>query len=304
MVSASDTSGRPRLTIFTPTYNRAKLLPRLFESIRSSRHQVDFLEWLLVDDGSLDGTAEIVRSFQAAEPGLIRYVRVQNGGKHRAISRAAELARGDWILLLDSDDYVAPGAIARIQRRIEAVDCDEQVGVLRALRTFPDAPASHRFLLDEQPSYYSEWLARQSGFDSAEVVRKTALAQHPFPDFEGERFMAEGWLWHRLDTTHRTIFVNDSWIVCFYQVGGLTAKAAALRANCPQGATAVYAEILSAGLPLHARLRASINWWRYRFHARRMDKQGTPAPGAHGILAPVGWLIYCLDCFNMARMEP
>jgi glycosyltransferase involved in cell wall biosynthesis len=300
MVSESPQRAFTRLTVFTPAYNRAKLLPRLFESIRPSRKHLDFLEWLVIDDGSVDSTEDVVRSFQAAEPGLIQYVRVPNGGKHRAMTRAAQLARGDWVMVVDSDDYLAPGALLSIQRRIEEAHGRSDIGLLRGLKTFPDAARAQRFRVDEQPALYADWLARQPKFDTAEVIRKSALAQHPFPDFDGEHFMAESWLWHRLDRTHRTIFINEPWIVCYYQSQGLTASAAALRASCACGATAVYAEMLRSRLPLRLQLRAATNWWRYRFHARHSGKAPAPVPDGNGMLAPAGWLLYCVDRFKFA----
>ena len=68
------------ITVFTPTYNRAHLLPRLYESLRAQTFQ-DF-EWIIVDDGSTDDTEEVVKSFcpplGRMEGGLIRQ---PNGGK-------------------------------------------------------------------------------------------------------------------------------------------------------------------------------------------------------------------------------
>lgn len=71
-----------RLTIFTPTYNRAYILNKLYESLCVQTCQ-DF-EWLIVDDGSTDNTKELVDEWIGEGRIAIRYVYQQNGGKQRA----------------------------------------------------------------------------------------------------------------------------------------------------------------------------------------------------------------------------
>ena len=71
------------LTIFTPAYNRANLLPRLYDSL--CRQTVKDFEWLIVDDGSTDNTEEVCKSF-TGEGFPVRYYRKENGGKQRAIN--------------------------------------------------------------------------------------------------------------------------------------------------------------------------------------------------------------------------
>ena len=95
------------ITILTPTFNRAHLLPRLFESLT---HQTDFdFEWLVIDDGSTDGTSDLFagNTFLSA-PFPIRYYRQENGGKHCALNAGVKQAKGDFIFIADSDDWLLP----------------------------------------------------------------------------------------------------------------------------------------------------------------------------------------------------
>ena len=85
------------ITIFTPTYNRAHLLPRLYESLcKQSVLDTDLspFEWLIVDDGSVDNTEEVVQGFIAEQTIPIRYFKKPNGGKHTAINLGAKEAEG------------------------------------------------------------------------------------------------------------------------------------------------------------------------------------------------------------------
>lgn len=74
------------VTILTPTYNRKELLSKLYESLQLQKDK-DF-EWLIVDDGSTDGTSEIINQFISNADFSIRYELKENGGKHTALNYA------------------------------------------------------------------------------------------------------------------------------------------------------------------------------------------------------------------------
>jgi glycosyltransferase involved in cell wall biosynthesis len=98
-------------TIFTPTYNRAYKLPRLYLSLQEQT--VKNFEWLIIDDGSTDHTMEVVSEWQKSKDNgfQIRYIRKENAGKPRAINDASQIANGKYIQIMDSDDYLTPDAM-------------------------------------------------------------------------------------------------------------------------------------------------------------------------------------------------
>ena len=92
-----------KITVFTPAYNRAHTLEKLYRSLQ--RQTFHNFEWLIVDDGSTDGTAKLVNNWQAEEnPFPVRYVWQENGGKCRAINYGLELAAGELFFTVDADD--------------------------------------------------------------------------------------------------------------------------------------------------------------------------------------------------------
>jgi glycosyltransferase involved in cell wall biosynthesis len=101
----------PTFTVFTPSYQRAKTLPRVYESLQSQTF-TDF-EWLVIDDGSTDNTRALVAGWQQDARFPIRYLFQKNAGKHVAYNRAARLARGELLVTLDSDDSCLPNALER-----------------------------------------------------------------------------------------------------------------------------------------------------------------------------------------------
>ena len=100
------------LTVFTPTYNRAYTLGRLYESL--CRQSNKNFEWLVVDDGSKDGTEELIKSWQSEEKISIRYIYQENGGKMRAHNRGVKSTETELFVCVDSDDYLVDDGIEKI----------------------------------------------------------------------------------------------------------------------------------------------------------------------------------------------
>lgn len=101
------------VTVFTPTYNRAHTLPDLYESLYK---QTDMnFEWLVIDDGSEDKTAELVHAWMSNSRFPIRYCYQENSGKHIAYNWALTLAQGQLFWPIDSDDLAVPISIERIR---------------------------------------------------------------------------------------------------------------------------------------------------------------------------------------------
>ena len=92
-----------KVTVFTPTYNRAYIIENLYRSLQ--RQTCMEFEWLVVDDGSSDGTEALFEKWVKEEnPFPIRYHKKENGGKCRAINRGLEMADGELFFTVDSDD--------------------------------------------------------------------------------------------------------------------------------------------------------------------------------------------------------
>ncbi len=105
-----------RFSVFTATYNRAKMLPKVYESLVNQKF-TDF-EWIVIDDGSEDNTEELLQSFIAENKlNHIYYVKKENGGKHTAWREATKLFQGEYVLTLDSDDFLLPNTLYIFDKR-------------------------------------------------------------------------------------------------------------------------------------------------------------------------------------------
>ncbi len=96
------------LSIIIPVYNVERYLPVCLESI-VQQHLADY-EVIMVDDGSTDGSGAICDEFAERYPEF-RVIHKENGGVSAARNRGIEEAKGEYILFLDSDDFLVPDAI-------------------------------------------------------------------------------------------------------------------------------------------------------------------------------------------------
>lgn len=179
------------LTIFTPTFNRAYILPQLKDSLLR-QDRFDF-EWLIIDDGSTDDTQTVVSSWQQELlPFTINYYKTKNGGKPRAINEACKLAQSDWIFLLDSDDHLADNVTGFILDAIEAIKSDNSfvgVGFLQG----------NKYLIPRREVGFNDYVdatnLQRKDFgldvDCNEVYRVSTFGQFPFEVWEDEIFTPE-----------------------------------------------------------------------------------------------------------------
>lgn len=124
------------ITVFTPSCNRAYTLPRLFGSLQ--RQTCSDFEWVIVDDGSTDGTAELCEDFAKEARFPLRYVRQDNSGKHVAINRGAIEASGEWFFIVDSDDYLPPDLIEINKVYLSQISEDPRFAGVSGLRARVD----------------------------------------------------------------------------------------------------------------------------------------------------------------------
>lgn len=226
------------ITVFTPTYNRAYLLPQLYESLKRQT-SFDF-EWLVIDDGSTDDTEALVESWCAGnDPFPIRFYKKENGGKHQAINMALPLARGKLFFIVDSDDYLTDTSIETIIRICRTLPKDSTkkfAGVAgckgkNAHQIFGTTFSGEILdcsTLDRDRNGISG--------DKAEVFYTEVLRQYPFPEFDGEKFVTEAAVWDRMALDGYVLrYFNEVIYVCAYLEDGLTHQGLDLYYKNPMG---------------------------------------------------------------------
>lgn len=228
-----NSTASPLLTIITPTYNRGHLLKNCYESLLRQSDK-DF-EWIIVDDGSKDNTRDVVSAF-APEDFEIVYVKKQNGGKHTALNAAHPYIHGEYVLILDSDDYLTDTAVEQVRRGWYDWHRNGQVAMLTFLRgKSADDPLCTGSIAGEPVDILGCKRNVIHSTDCCEVIRRELFLEYPFPVFPGERFLSEGALWNRVARTHKCVYINDVIYICEYLDGGLTKSGRAMRIRNPRG---------------------------------------------------------------------
>ena len=116
------------IAVFTPTYNRKDELKKLYKSLLNQNFK-DF-EWLIVDDGSEDGTEEAIKNFINENKININYYKQANQGKSVAHNKGVELAKGEFFVGIDSDDIFMTDALEKIYKYFEVIkDKNEICGI-------------------------------------------------------------------------------------------------------------------------------------------------------------------------------
>lgn len=212
----------PRFTVFTPTYDRAHTLPRVFHSLSVQTFR-DF-EWVIVDDGSRDGTRDLVAGWARSAPFPIRYLYQANAGKAAATNAGVVHAHGELFLIADSDDEFLPQALERFAFHWDAIPAAERdrfTGVTALCCDGAGRPVGDRFPVSPLDSDSLELLYRYRvrgekwGFHRTDVIRR-----FPFPSVAGTRHTPEDVVWRAIARRYKTRFVNEVLRVYHQDAGG------------------------------------------------------------------------------------
>ncbi|WP_343338757.1 hypothetical protein TPELB_09660 [Terrisporobacter petrolearius] len=203
-----------KITVFTPTYNRGYIIENLYKSLQRQTFK-DF-EWLVVDDGSTDDSEKLFNKWVRKNNDFdIRYYKIENGGKHRAINYGLDLANGELFFTVDSDDYITDDALEKINKWEKGLDKSKKIAGMVANRGYDAKHTINNLFSDDyldldllQIYIYSEYGKKVLDGERAFIFYTDIHRKYKYPEFEGENFMTEAVIWNRM--------ANDGYIVRFY----------------------------------------------------------------------------------------
>jgi len=299
------------ISIITPTYNRAATLHRCYESL--SRQTFKDFEWIIVDDGSTDKTADIVEAWQLESPMTIHYYKKTNGGKPSAVNQGVKLARAPMCAILDSDDALCDNGLQVcvdqwdmlspqlkdkywcVCALVEDSETKEVVGDL--------FPADHVTITGGEFLFKYKITGDKFG-----LMRTGLLKNNPYPEEEGYKYVPESFIWNRLGRQYLYICTNTVVLTYYQPTGSASANLSgkANRIRNARGLVMTDAEVLKEDLPnwFHASplffFKRAAQLSRYGIHSGSILQQykGLESPGAKSLLllsAPLGLLLYIGD---------
>jgi glycosyltransferase involved in cell wall biosynthesis len=229
------------VSVVTPAYDRAHTLRDAFASL--GRQGIP-LEWVVVDDGSTDGTAELVGELSRGSPFRVVYLRQEHAGKWAAVNRGVAAARGELVAQLDSDDRVRPGALDRLAGHWRAIPAREAFAGVTGLDEDESGQViGDRFPADILDATWHEVVYRHRvRGDKWGILRTDILRAHPFPPGLG----FEGRVWRGIGQCYKMRYVNDVFLTRGTAgAGNLSRTPYILTAG---SAAAAYAEMLNGDM--------------------------------------------------------
>lgn len=218
-----------KITVFTPTYNRAYILETLYHSLQRQSFR-DF-EWLIVDDGSTDNTEAVIKEWQKEDNDFpIRYYKKANGGKCKAINYGVDLAEGILFFNVDSDDYLTDDALKKVAKwEMELPKNGKFCGVVGNLglseSETPNTPWPGPYRDANLLERYEEYTDKPIDGERAWVFYTEIQKKYKYPEFEEENFITPAVTWNRMAHDGYLVRIYDDIIWVYeYQPDGLTAS--------------------------------------------------------------------------------
>ena len=232
-----------KFTVFTPTFNRKELLEKLYKSLQKQTY-TDF-EWLIVDDGSIDGTGEKVKEFLEESKLDIKYFYKENGGKQRAYNFATDKANGELFICLDSDDEYVENGFETILKYWEKYEKNREIAGMGYLSMYPDGEVigssfPEKEMISTQFDIYNKYGVKG---DKGLMFRTEIIKKYKFPVFDDEKFITEAVVYNRICEKYKMVYVNEKIEIKEYQEDGLTAKYNNLLLRNPKGQALYHNEI-------------------------------------------------------------
>lgn len=201
----------PLFTVYTPTFNRAHTLHRVFESLQAQTCR-DF-EWLVIDDGSTDDTAALLARYQAEAGFPVRYLQEPHRGAHHAHNLSLRESRGELWLKLDSDDGCLPDALERLKHHWENIPAAERAafsGVTGLCRDQNGVLVGNRFPCDPLDCSAAELEYRHKVHgEHWGCLRLDVVRRFPYPEAVPGNFIPESYIWCQISQQYKTRHINE-----------------------------------------------------------------------------------------------
>lgn len=208
------------LTVFTPTYNRAHTLKRLYESLCTQTCN-DF-EWLVIDDGSTDFTKNLIESFIRQKRLPIKYIYKENGGLHTGYNVAYKTIETELSVCIDSDDFMPENAVEIIVSTWRKKGDQKYLGIL-GLDFYYDSmtPIGGYFPQKLTECFFPELYLRNIHKGDSKPVLRTDLMKQVSPQigFPNEKYFNPVYSLLKAGDKYPLIIINENLCIVDYQIG-------------------------------------------------------------------------------------
>lgn len=201
-----------RVTVFTPTYNRASVLHRVYDSLLKQTY-TDF-HWLIVDDGSTDDTNAVVHGFAAEGKIHIQYLYQENQGKHVATNRAVSVTDSELFVIADSDDAFTADALEKLVNAWDSIPESEKPRFKGVICRCFDSVSKEPIGAFPQKVFDSNdldgYFKYKLNFEKWVLFRTDVLREFPFPTEDAHlKFFPETVTWRAMARKYQTRYIDE-----------------------------------------------------------------------------------------------
>jgi glycosyltransferase involved in cell wall biosynthesis len=212
---------KEQITVYTPTYNRAYCLHKLYNSLLRQTNK-NFI-WLIIDDGSTDKTSELVETWKSTNQIKVQYYYQKNAGKMQAVNYANTIMITELNVCMDSDDYMTNDAIEKILYFWKKYGSDEYAGLVGLARYEDGTLVGTGFPESLKFSKFSYFASQKIKGDKIYVYRTDLVQKYPsYPKVKNEHFPAPAYLYRLIDVDYNLLLFNDVWSVVEYMPDGIS----------------------------------------------------------------------------------
>lgn len=192
-------------TIFTPTYNRAYIIEQLYDSLK--KQTSNNFEWLIIDDGSTDNTESLVQDFIKENKISINYIKQKNQGKHIAINTSIKYIKSEYLITVDSDDYLLPHAISTCESIVNEINDKNEVAGFTFFNYLGKNDLDFS-LYGKNKSYKQEEINLKIPGEMNIVFKKQILSNYLFPVYNDEKFCQESYIIVQIMDRYKILFTD------------------------------------------------------------------------------------------------
>lgn len=287
----------PILTIFTPAYNRAHLLPRLYDSLCRQTCR-DFC-WLVIDDGSTDQTRELVAGWIREGKIPIRYEYKNNGGMHTAHNVAYRLIDTELNTCIDSDDLMPDDAVEKIIRCWKERGSAHVSGLVGLDVRKDGSLIGTRFPDGVSQMTLTDFYHRGGQGDKKLVYRTEVMKLLPeYPEFPGERYVGLVYKYMLADLQMPLLILNEPLVIVEYQPDGSSHTMWKQYGKYPQGFAFLRREMMKRHPYLKERFKAAVHHISSCLFLHRNPWKDSPCPWLTLCALPLGIALHLLICYH------
>ena len=288
------------ITVFTPTYNRAYLLKRLYDSLCEQTNP-DY-EWLVIDDGPTDDTAKLLQTFIAENKIKITYHYQENKGMVGAHNTAHHLMTTPLCVCIDSDDYMPTDAIHKILRFWEQHGSPEYAGIV-GLDAFVDGTLVAPLPTIKACKFSELYVKHKLAGDVKFVHNRAVFNQYlPYTFFEGEKYSVTSYLYLFIEQKHELLICNEVFCIVEYLPDGLTMNLFNQYKQSPKSFAFYRLAKMKFALNYQERFRNAIHYVSSSLFAKDSKFLGkTSSKGTVLLAIPLGVVLYFYILFSTKK---